>query len=200
MKKNILYAFCFCLFLFAGCSQKPIDEKTTDGQEWSSQSPIQPAQNVESTTETPSSAPTSTPDAGTVDEGQSPSSTSKQGTDAEVVEIKEKMFIQQCNDVFLNPADYSGKIIKLEGLYDEYVDEETGETYHIIYRNTPGCCGADGAIGFSFTYEGEIPEPNDWIKVSGIAEVIKTDGYDDVILHLTALEVTDQRGKEFVTN
>ena len=42
-----------------------------------------------------------------------------------VIEIKERMFINQCNDVYLNPDDYRGKLIKLEGIYDGFTDEET---------------------------------------------------------------------------
>jgi uncharacterized membrane protein YcgQ (UPF0703/DUF1980 family) len=37
--------------------------------------------------------------------------------DGKIVEIQEKMFIAQTNDIYLNPEDYIGKTIKLEGLF-----------------------------------------------------------------------------------
>ncbi|NPV89630.1 MAG: hypothetical protein HPY50_02485 [Firmicutes bacterium] len=117
-----------------------------------------------------------------------------------MVEIREKMFIQQCDDIYMNPADYKDKIIKLEGMYQEYVNKNEEKTYRYIYRRTPGCCGADGEAGFQFTYNGKTPKPNDWIKVAGTIEVVKdSTGYENVILHLTELEVSDKRGAEFVT-
>ena len=111
------------------------------------------------------------------------------------------MFVQQCNDIYVNPGEYKDKIIKLEGMYEAYPDKNTGKTYHIIYRKTPGCCGADGQAGFQFAYNGKMPKPNDWIKVAGTIELVKSnDGNDNIILHLIELEILDKRGAEFVFN
>jgi uncharacterized membrane protein YcgQ (UPF0703/DUF1980 family) len=130
---------------------------------------------------------------------QSNSSTSQPKKDAKVTEIKEKMFIQQCDDIYTNPDEYEDKVIKLEGIYEEYKDTSSGKTYHIIYRKTPGCCGSDGQIGFQFSYNGKMPKPNDWIKVVGTIKAIKdTDGNKDIILHLSELQVSDKRGTELV--
>lgn len=130
-----------------------------------------------------------------------PASQPKVQADAKVVQIKEKMFIQQCDDIYMNAADYKGKVIKLEGMYQEFQDPDAGKTYHIIYRRSPGCCGTDGQVGFVFDYEGNMPKPDEWIKAAGTVEVVKdSNGYDNIMLRLSELEVSAVRGEEFVTN
>jgi uncharacterized membrane protein YcgQ (UPF0703/DUF1980 family) len=49
-----------------------------------------------------------------------------------IIEIRERMFIQQCNDIYLNPEDYEGRTIKLEGIYDEYTVED--EVLRFVFR------------------------------------------------------------------
>ncbi|MEI0602800.1 hypothetical protein R4K55_01145 [Brachyspira alvinipulli] len=117
-----------------------------------------------------------------------------------VIEIKERMFINQCNDVYLNPDDYKGKIIKLEGIYDGFTDKETGEKLNFVFRYGPGCCGYDGVAGFEFNYNGKIPNPQDWIEVVGVVEILDIDNYETIRLNAISLNVLDKRGKEFVAN
>ncbi len=117
-----------------------------------------------------------------------------------VVEITEKMFIAQCNDVYLNPDDYQGKAVRLEGIYEGYMDEESGRTYHYIIRYGPGCCGYDGSAGFEFLFDGEIPKLNDWIEVVGTVEKVKENDAEYVVLQASKVTVLDVRGAEFVSN
>jgi hypothetical protein len=117
----------------------------------------------------------------------------------EVFEIKEKMFIAQCNDVYLNPPEYVGKTIKLEGIYDKYTDVDGGRTYNYVIRYGPGCCGNDGTAGFEFLYDGDLPELGDWIEAIGTVEMAKEGDYEYVVLRLSKLSVLTTRGAEFVT-
>ena len=48
--------------------------------------------------------------------------------ESQITEITEKMFIEQVNDVYLNPDDYLGKPLKLEGVYESFYLEDTAET------------------------------------------------------------------------
>ncbi|MDR0455596.1 MAG: hypothetical protein LBH20_02800, partial [Treponema sp.] len=62
----------------------------------------------------------------------SPHKISKKG----VVEIGEKMFIAQVNDIYLNAKDYMGKTIKLEGMF------KCEDPYNFVVRyGFGGCCG-----------------------------------------------------------
>jgi len=64
--------------------------------------------------------------------------------DDSVFEIREKMFIAQCNDIYLNLKDFEGRTVKIEGFCDTDIDPETGKTYYGVIRKGPGCCGNDG--------------------------------------------------------
>ncbi|MDR2111317.1 MAG: hypothetical protein LBP32_08430 [Spirochaetaceae bacterium] len=126
-----------------------------------------------------------------------------QGRD-EVVEIKEKMFITQINDVYLNPEDYMGKILKLEGIFQS-TPIDYGEPYYFVLRYGPGCCGYDGNAGFeviwdkSFSPDTAYPRNNDWVEAVGVLGSYEEDGYPYLCIALSSLTVKRERGAEFVT-
>jgi len=129
---------------------------------------------------------------------QSTPAAGEEDSEEDIVEIKEKMFIAQINDIYLNPDDYKGKKIRLEGFHD--IVEADGETVHGVIRNGPGCCGNDGVAGFEFVWDGEYPKENEWLRVTGYIEIINEDGYDYLYLKATEVEVLEERGAEFVTD
>lgn len=117
-----------------------------------------------------------------------------------VFKIKEKMFIAQCNDIYLNPDDYLGQTIQIEGFCDIYTDPDTDETYYGVIRNGPGCCGNDGAAGFRFTYDGEYPKNNDWLEVTGKLENVDMGSYSTLLIRADTVNIKATRGADFVKN
>ena len=119
-----------------------------------------------------------------------------------VVQIRDKFFIQQCNDIYLNPAEYMGRMVRLEGIYDEFKDEENGRTERYVIRYGPGCCGNDGVAGFEFFYDGQAaPKQDDWVEVTGTVDMITgDDGEEYLVLAQSELSVMSERGQEFVEN
>ena len=116
----------------------------------------------------------------------------------EIFEIRERMFIQQGNDIYLNPDEYLGRIVRLQGIYNEFDDNLGGEPTSYIYRNSLDCCGFDGMMGFAVLLDdGPMPEPNAWVEATGKVE-IDENGY--VFLRLSSLKVMDERGAEVVNN
>lgn len=116
-----------------------------------------------------------------------------------IMEIREKMFIAQIEDIYYNIEDFKDKYIKIEGMYS-VVEPEEGDIgkVHFVYRNAPGCCGNDGWAGFMLNYDGEYPNTNDWIQVVGTPEIIKNGVYEDLYLNVISIEVMEERGAEFV--
>jgi uncharacterized membrane protein YcgQ (UPF0703/DUF1980 family) len=120
-----------------------------------------------------------------------------------IIEIKEKLFIAQTNDVYLNPEDYLGKTIKLEGLFKS----ETGydADYCFVIRYGPGCCGYDGNAGFEVAWDnpapdlGAYPEEDSWVEAVGVLDSYDENGYPYLYLSLASLTVKEPRGAEFVT-
>lgn len=116
----------------------------------------------------------------------------------EVLEIKEKMFITQINDIFYNIDDYKDKLIVVEGMYSKWNLWNGNKKVPVLYRNGPGCCGNDGWGGFWLNYNGELPKENDWIRVTGTPEIVTEDYCLYLYLNVTSLEVKTERGAEFV--
>jgi zinc transport system permease protein len=123
----------------------------------------------------------------------------------ETIEIKEKMFIAQTNDVYLNPDEYLGKTIKLEGLFK--LEQYTGsnDDHCFVLRYGPGCCGSDGNAGFEVAWDKEsgidkpYPAPDVWVEAVGTLKHYVEDGYPYLYLALSQLNALEERGAEFVS-
>lgn len=119
----------------------------------------------------------------------------------EVVEIPEKMFVTQINEIYLNRDEYLGKTIRYEGLYKNNLAEkaEDEREVHYVIRYSPGCCGYDGEAGFEVRWNGEWPQIDDWVEVVGVLKEKKNSGGIKVLyLELSTLTVKEERGAEFV--
>ncbi|GHV88035.1 hypothetical protein AGMMS50267_03950 [Spirochaetia bacterium] len=121
-----------------------------------------------------------------------------------IIEIKEKMFIAQVNDVYLNQEDYLGKTIKLEGLFKAEQYDENAPPYCFVLRYGPGCCGSDGNAGFEVAWNKETaavkayPNVDDWVEAVGILQTYEEGGGAYLYLALSELTVLDKRGAEYV--
>lgn len=120
----------------------------------------------------------------------------------EIVQIKEKMFITQLNDIYINRQDYIGKTISYEGMFTQYTWDEMNTTYYLVYRRSPGCCGADGQAGLEVIWpdgsEKAYPNENDWCEVVGTLESYNENGENFLQIRLDSLIVKEDRGEEFV--
>ncbi|MDR1444896.1 MAG: metal ABC transporter permease [Treponema sp.] len=122
--------------------------------------------------------------------------------DSQLIEIREKMFIAQTNDIYQNAEDYLGKTIKLQGLFkrDQYAGNDA--EYCFVLRYGPGCCGTDSNAGFEVAWdslpEKSYPNEDDWVEATGNLGFYEEDGYPYLYLALSSLEVLDERGAEYV--
>ena len=115
-----------------------------------------------------------------------------------VIDIKEKMFIQQLNDIYINSNQYNGKTVRLEGFMYHY--EDSNKTYYYVMRNAPGCCGDDGSAGLEIAWNNEYPSDNEWVEATGVIKLVNANGYSGKVpvLYLTNLDVKQERGADFV--
>jgi len=123
----------------------------------------------------------------------------------DVVEIQEKYFIQQFNDMYANPDEYNGKTIKFEGMLDMWQDfQDESVTHYIVYRKkTSACCGAIDRRGLYIEYDGEKPDPDDWVAVEGILKIVDYEsGMFDMVLADAKMTVKppQERGEDIVYN
>lgn len=115
-----------------------------------------------------------------------------------VLEIGEKMFLTQINDIYNNFELYQDKTIIVEGMYALFYAPDGAVESPGVYRRGPGCCGNDGWGGFMLRYDGELPAENDWIRVTGTPELVKDGYYANLYLNVSSLEIKEERGAEFV--
>lgn len=127
-------------------------------------------------------------------------STSSEDASTEIdVDITEKMYVTYINELYVNTPDYLGQVIRLQGMSKAYTDENTGTTYYYVYRTGPGCCGNDGAMcGFEYTFDGTMPNDNDWIEVTGKLRSYEEDGFTYLTLDSSSVTIMDHRGEETV--
>jgi uncharacterized membrane protein YcgQ (UPF0703/DUF1980 family) len=121
-----------------------------------------------------------------------------EANDSDVIEIREKMFIEQTNDVYINVDEYLGRTIKLEGIFG--IIEDDDPICYYVYRFGPGCCGYDANAGFEVTWknEGQYANEDDWVEATGVLESYEIEGEPLLRLALTSLVVKAERGKERV--
>jgi uncharacterized membrane protein YcgQ (UPF0703/DUF1980 family) len=181
--KKIFILLAACLFLLSGCNNIPSANLSPQNSNESGA--------VNAATATPSES------GGSVT-GSHPD-VPVAATSGKVLEIKEKMFIAQTNDIYYNAEDYLGKTIKYEGIFDVYEVPETGMAYYSVIRYGPGCCGIDANAGFEVKWDNEYPKPDDWCEVIGVLEEYEEDGYQYLRLILSELNVLDVRGAEYVS-
>jgi hypothetical protein len=116
-----------------------------------------------------------------------------------VIEIVEKMFVEQINDIYYNPEDYLGKTIRYEGLYTYYYNNYDDTRYDYVIRYGPGCCGNDGEVGLEIAWDGSLPEENDWVEVTGVVENYDEDGWQYLRIRAVSLNILPVRGQERVS-
>ena len=145
-------------------------------------------------------------EAGGSTEGRGLSRASAAGT----VEIRENMFITQINEILLNYRDYIGRTVKLEGMFRQFHWE--GNNTYVVIRNTPGCCGDDGIVGFEVSWNQDFqglnddsdgstyPSSDDWVEAQGVLKSYEDlFGGTSLFIALSELNVLEKRGMEFVT-
>jgi len=117
------------------------------------------------------------------------------------VEIRERMFATQVNEIYLNAEDYLGKTIKLEGILK--IGGNTEKPIFYVIRYAPDdCCGDRGFVGFEVRWSrgllAPVPADDSWVEAAGILREFGMGMRKFLYLELTSLVTLDRRGAEFV--
>ena len=204
----LLVVLIAALLMLTGCGKDaPVTRNPSSSSEDSSQSDEQPGP-VDDTNSTglDSDSSSNSPEQSSPADEQSSPADEKASPDGEQsspdidVDITEKMYVAYINEIYVNTEDYIGQTIRIQGMYQAYTDENTGQTYYYVYRVGPGCCGNDGSMcGFEFTWDGQMPKDNDWIEVVGSLRSYDEDGWTYLTLDAESVTVMDVRGAETVS-
>ena len=180
---------CGAVVLLFGCS----------GQTSSAVSSPAASSSASSTPPPSSTAPSSSQSSSALLSPASTPAPVQASSDGDVMEISEKMFLSQINDIYFNFDLYEDKTIVVEGMYNNFYALDGVTQFPVVYRRGPGCCGNDGWGGFYLRYEGEAPQTDQWIRVTGKPVMENDDkGYPMLFLHVTSIEPMEEPGAEFV--
>lgn len=94
----------------------------------------------------------------------------------DLTQLSSTVVYAEVYNMLVEPENYTDKIVRMTGEYQEYVDEQTGELYHscVIY-DALACCQQ----GVEFVLaDGDYPEEGTPITVVGRYETYATPHYD----------------------
>jgi len=115
-------------------------------------------------------------------------------SDYEVLEIGERFFITQVENILLNAGRYMGRTIRYEGIFTSFDWAAADETFDFVMRFMMGCCSEE-PIGFRVYLDDIEPPPNDtWVEVTG--ELDRIDGA--LMLRVISMTEPAERGAELV--
>lgn len=61
--------------------------------------------------------------------------------DLDLTQLSSTLIYSEVYNMLITPDDYKGKIIKMKGQFNQYTDEQTGETYNaVIIPDATACC------------------------------------------------------------
>lgn len=67
--------------------------------------------------------------------------TEAKSVDLDLTQLSSTLIYSEVYNMLITPDDYKGKIIKMKGLFNQYTDEQTGETYNaVIIPDATACC------------------------------------------------------------
>ena len=89
--------------------------------------------------------------------------------DVDLAQLSGTMVYGQVFDMLAAPDDYRGKTVKMEGVYGEYLDEETGIMYYACLIEDATACCSQGIefIPEGLSYPDDFPEVGEEIVVAG---------------------------------
>ncbi len=91
--------------------------------------------------------------------------------DVDLQGLSGTMIFSQIYDMLYYPENYEGKTVRMEGLFDAYIDGETGEyNYACVVPDATACCQE----GFSLVIDKEAVFPDDFPELGEEITVIGT--------------------------
>lgn len=117
-------------------------------------------------------------------------SLSAQKIDLDLTKLNTMMQYSTLFNIMTKPDDYTGKIIKINGLFDSAKDPDTGIDYFaVVVMDASACCasGLDFELKNNYQYPKDYPEIGAKITVIGKFERY-TEG-EDVYYHLTEADL-----------
>ncbi len=186
MKKLVSLVLIIALMGFAvGCGNAA-DEGSSQTEGENAQTEVDDIQTEAESTQTEAE---SDDDSESAEDPESPESSFGSGSSAEesagkdgsvdvdLSALSSTMIYAQVNDMIMEPGNYMGQTVKMNGTFAVYQDESTGNNYYAcIIKDATACC----AQGIEFELEGEPSYPADYPEEGAEITVVGTfDTYEE---------------------
>ncbi len=186
---NVSFALCICVSM-SGCGDTPkdtvqkkkivvyspsvsdiLDEKTATAPpvESSGKAVLKDDQESSSTDESLAS-----------DDSESLSTTSgSENSNIDLTVLSATAVYGEVYNMMYYPEKYIGKIVTMQGLYSDYLDEATGKHYYAcVIMDATACCaqGIEFILTKDYKYPDDYPKEGDNITVKGIFDTYEEEG------------------------
>lgn len=115
-------------------------------------------------------------------------------TTVSTIKLTDNTFVRKLDDIQTNYKKYENKEITYEGFI--YIQNGT-----FMVARMYNCCGTDSYLmGLECKYDGQTPNVNEWVKVTGTLAIGKdeTTNEEYPYINVTNLEVMQERGNDRV--
>lgn len=113
-------------------------------------------------------------------DGSETNTTSSDSIDVDLTTLSSTMVYAEVYNMMVQPQDYIGKTVKMDGLFSFYHDETTGKDYFAcIIQDATACCsqGIEFVLTDDYTYPEDYPEEGGEICVSGVFDTYQEGEY-----------------------
>lgn len=108
--------------------------------------------------------------------------------DVDLTRLSATMVYAEVYNMMVNPQDYLGKSVKMEGIYAEFLDETTDTLYcAIIIQDATACCaqGVEFILTDDYAYPEDYPVQGEIAMVTGTFATYTPEGAPDLeFVHL----------------
>ncbi len=171
MKRIIVLLLCLVLTLsLSGCEKSTAETPVPSKEVNSAQSP----------TATPTKEPEEVPDPTPTPEPTEIPEESSDGIDVDLTILSGTVCYAKVYNMMVYPEDYIGKTVKMQGTFDCYHDNTTGNDYFACVINDATACCAQGiefVLTDDYVYPDDYPEINSEICVIGVFDSYKEGEY-----------------------
>ena len=100
--------------------------------------------------------------------------------DVDLTKLSSTMVYSEVFNMMNKPADYVGKIIKMDGQFTTYHDDSTGTNYFAcIIQDATACCaqGMEFVLTEDYSYPADYPQDGDEVVVVGVFDTYMENDY-----------------------
>lgn len=144
-----------------------------------------PAENNTQNRQNTESREIQTPQQSPIPDTDSIPADSSNGVDVDLTVLSRTMVYSEVYNMMASPESYTGKTVKMRGLFDFYHDEATGNYYFAcIIQDAAACCaqGIEFTLTDDYVYPEDYPEVDEEICVIGVFDTYREGNFTYCIL------------------